>query len=609
MRGHRAAGLAAAIVLAAAPPARAQSAEVAAQIKLIDTQPADMDRATWKDKRRDAARKLGQSKDKRAVPALIKLAETETFDIIGEIAIEGLGNLGDPAAVPILQKIAGDGARDKSQRELAKKALGKLGAPAGTATTTGGTAATATGAATAGTTTGGAAATTGAAGAGATAAGASSVAGGSATASGSGAAGHADLGEPRGHASDSGLLGGGAAASELPALPALADDALAAYERITFAGGTANLSYDSVRKRTDGDADVAGQYQKRIEREAMAWGVDAGAHVVAGYINPDGAAESRGLELDLDADGEVRFYTGQLYGIGRAAADAQFNYVSDIDANNPNNTLKDTRFSGDLQIAIGGGYGRVLDVGAAIRVRRLGRTLEAARALGRPIDAATSRRLELTWWALRGERSTYRALVATVAILREAGVLLGEPDAGLSYEILNVLRDSQLYLRPSGLDVQLLFGEGYLKRPDQPPPTESGRVEQALAQVNYGAQLNDDKLELSGGGYARLRLFAPDGQPAPWAAGGTAQLRQFTYGEHGDPFGALDLSADLEISNDDLMNSKVGQRLTGQLGFTWWLNPASGFRLAANAGEDRGAVVLGLQLQATYGLLDGTFAR
>ena len=65
----------------------------------------------------------------------------------------------------------------------------------------------------------------------------------------------------------------------------------------------------------------------------------------------------------------------------------------------------------------------------------------------------------------------------------------------------------------------------------------------------------------------------------------------------------------LQISNDDLMNSQIGQRLTGQLGFTWWLNPASGVRLAATIGEDRGAIVFGAELTATYGLLDGTFAR
>jgi len=567
---------------AVATTARAQQADVAGQIKLIEAQPADMDRSTWKDKRREAARKLSQSRDKRALPVLIKLADSETFDIIGEIAIEGLGNLGDPGAAPTLQKIIADPARDKSQRELARKALAKLGAespapsrPAPIASSPGATPS-------------GTAATTGA------------------------AATPAETATPE-PAPHSGVatrdLGAGGALSDQPALPTVDDDALAAYERVTFAGGTANFGYDTTRKRVDFDADLAGQYQKRIEREAVAWGVNAGAHVVAGYIDPDGAAVSRGLQVDLTGDGEGRIYSGKLYGIARAALAGQLNYVSDVDANNPGNSLKDTRFTADLQAAIGAGYGRVVDVGAAIRVRRLSRTLDAARALGKPIDAVTTRRLQLTWWALRGERSTYRALVTTVAILREAGVLLGEPDAGLSYELLNVLRDSQLYLRPSGFDAQLLVGEGYLQRPAQPTPSESGRVEQLLAAASYGAQLDDDKLEISGGGYARLRLFAPDGTPAPWAAGASARVRRFAYGDHGDPLGAIDVSGDLRLSNDDLMNSQVGQRVTGQLGFTWWLNAASAFRLAANIGEDRGALFIGAELQATYGLLDGTFAR
>ncbi|HSD89313.1 MAG TPA: hypothetical protein VLB44_17410, partial [Kofleriaceae bacterium] len=80
--------------------AHAQPADVPTLIKLVETQPADMDRTQWKEKRRDAVKKLVQSKDKRAVPVLIKLADSETFDIIGEIAIEALGNLGDASAGP-----------------------------------------------------------------------------------------------------------------------------------------------------------------------------------------------------------------------------------------------------------------------------------------------------------------------------------------------------------------------------------------------------------------------------------------------------------------------------------------------------------------------------
>jgi hypothetical protein len=220
---------------------------------------------------------------------------------------------------------------------------------------------------------------------------------------------------------------------------------------------------------------------------------------------------------------------------------------------------------------------------------------------------ATSKKLQLTWWALRGERTTYRALVATVAVLREAGILLSEPDAGLSYEILNVLRDTWLYTRPSGLDLQVAFGEGYLDRPFN--NTASGRVEQLLALAGYGAQLDDDKLEITGNAYARYRLFAPDGQPSPWAAGASARMTRFTYGEHADPFGALDLGATVMLSSDDQMMSDKELRITGELGFSYWINQASGLRLAAQVTEDRGALFFGATLAATYGLLDGTFAR
>jgi len=274
-------------------------------------------------------------------------------------------------------------------------------------------------------------------------------------------------------------------------------------------------------------------------------------------------------------------------------------------------------FTADLQVALGGGYGRLIDLGGAIRVRRLARMLDDARALGKPIDAATSKKLQTTWWALRGERSSFRSLIATIAILREAGILLGEPNAVITYEILTVLRDTQLYMRPSGLDVQLVFGEGYLQRPDVDGDgncdglnnSQCGRVEQVIASAGYGAQLQDDKLELSGTGYARYRLFPGDMEPAPWALGATARMRRFTYGEHGDPFGALDLAGTVALSSDAEMMSDKALRIEGQAGFTYWINQASGIRLSGAFAEDAGEIYFWARLEATYGLLDGTYAR
>jgi HEAT repeats len=576
------------VALAIAGVAEAQPNDVPALIKLIENQPNDMDRTVWKEKRRDAAKKLAQSKDKRAVPTLMKLAEGETFDIIGEIAIEGLGNIGDPSAIPTLQKIANDQARDKGQRELARRSLAKLGTaeppPAGDKPPPGGDKPPPGG----------------------DKPGDKLLEGGDKKPPGGDKPG-GKLVE-----TDTGVHSGGKPSGELPAIPDLPDDTLAAYERVSLSGGSSSFSYDTVRKRYDFNADVAVNYARRIERPQLAWGYDFGLNLVAGYVNPDGRAQTRKIEFVGNADAEARFYAGNVYGIGRAVGVAQWDYLSVKDPNDASggSDFKDSRFNADVQVAVGGGFGRILDVGAAIRVRRLSRTLDAARALGKPIDAATAKKLQLTWWALRGERSTYPALVATVAILREAGILLGEPDAGLAYAIINVLRDTQLYQRPEGLDINVVFGEGYLKRPDNPmilPP--SGRYEQVIASAGYGQQLDEDKLELSGTGYARLRVFAPDMQPAPWAFGAIASMRRFTYGDHGDPFGMFDLTGEVGLSTDDLMMSTAQLRIAGSLGFTWWLNQASGFRLAASVMEDAGELFIGAQLQATYGLLDGTFAH
>ncbi len=614
-----------AAILAAGSVASAQVVDVAAQIKLIDAQRADLDRATWKDRRRDAARKLAQSKDKRAVAVLIKLADRETFDIIGEIAIEGLGNLGDQAAVPVLQKIANDAAREKPQRELAKKALGKLGAsttapknpPTGTPPTgTPPTSTPPTGTPPTGTPPTGTPPT-------------------DTPPTGTGDVGTGPISTTP--ETTNGALGaklGGDKASNLidkpaaglPALPSLPDDLLAGSERLTFVLGSALFNYDTVRERLSFDADVSGVFAKRIEREKMAWGVDVGAHVIAGLINPDGRAQSRGSLIQLTGNGEARFYNGKLYGIGKAALGTQITYISfkdDMDATQDNN---DTRFSADFQIALGAGFGRVVDVGSAIRVRRLARALDAARALGKPIGEEVSKKLQLTWWALRGERSQYRALTSTVAILREAGVLLVEPDAGLTFEILNVLRDTQLFQRPSGFDAQILFSEGYLKRPDdtdmddRPLSGEEGRVEQLLLAAGYGTQLADDTVEISGTGYARYRLFAPgegsgNDQPTPFFAGATARLRKFTYGEHGDQFGALDLLGDLRVSSDgdnvfDANDERdLGLRLSAQLGFTYFMNQASGVRVAGTFVADGGEFFLGASLSLTYGLLNSGYAN
>jgi hypothetical protein len=546
-----------ALVLALAGGAAAQGEDVPALIRLVEHQPAGMDRVTWKERRRDAAKKLGASGDRRAVPVLVALADRETFDIIGEIAIDGLGQLGDRSAVPVLQTIAGDPSRDVTQRDKARRALARLGARDAPAT------APATGA-----------------------------------------------DEP---APDPGLPPVdrfGAASPGGPTGPTWASDVLAATERLTFVAGTAGLAYDTTRKRLTLDLDAAGSFERSLDRERSAWRWGVDANLVGGAFNPEGPAKTTLVLGAVGGHGEFRAYGGsELYGVGFGRARLEGSRLSrTIDDGTETNA--DRWLALDAQIALGGGWGRVFEVGSRQRVARLAELLTRRRALGRPIDEGVARRLQSTWWALRGRLGGHRLLTATVAILRDAGVLLGEPDAGLAYELLQVLEDPAFDRRASGFDVQLAFGEGFLSRsraPDDLPGLDEGRLEQLLARARYVQQL-DLTSDVDVAGWARYRLFPPDGAPAPWALGGTARWRRFVYGEHLDPRGALDVGGQLALSSSGVEGVDRGLRIGAEVGWTVLWSRASSLRLAGGATFDSGEWFLGVRLHAAYGLLDAAFA-
>jgi hypothetical protein len=52
----------------------------------------------------------------------------------------------------------------------------------------------------------------------------------------------------------------------------------------------------------------------------------------------------------------------------------------------------------------------------------------------------------------------------------------------------------------------------------------------------------------------------------------------------------------------------LGLRLSGQVGFTYFMNQASGVRIAGTVAADAGELFLGASLSLTYGLLDSGYA-
>lgn len=580
----------AAVGFAVVAPARAQE-DVGALIAVIEKQPEGMDRATWKEKRREAARKLSAAGDKRAVPVLIRLAEGESFDIVGEIAIEGLGKLGDPSAVPALERIASDASRDRAQRELARKSLTRLGAkPGGAAPAPTPPAPTPTPPAP------------------------------TPTPPPAPTPPPPDdrVAQPDVDVRATPDVGDSLLGTRDPATvedaPQWDDDVLGASESLVFAAGAASLGYDTLRERTTFNLDAESHYARRLERERQAWGVTADADVIAGLFDPtaddDGEARSRMVIVDVAGGAEYRAYSGSgAYGVGQAALAGRMHYLSLVPAD-PMDAVRDVRITVDLGVALGGGYGRVLDHGPRMRVQQLASVLERRRALGRPIDDSLARKLQSTWWALRRDRTGYRQLTATVAILREAGVLLGEPDAGTTYELLEVMRDPSFAGRPDGLDVQVLVGESYLMRElryvDDAEPDE-GRVEMALVRARLARQLSLAS-DAAAGLEARYRILAPEDEPSPWQASLSGRWRRFVHGDHGELLGSADVGAAVLASDDDRDDTDLGMRLAVEAGWTWSLNRASSVRVAGTGVMESQELFLGVSLTASYGFLDGTFA-
>ncbi len=525
---------------------------------LIDTvrsRPAGTDRDVWREERREAARQLGGIGDKRAVPVLIDVVTTEQFDSVAQIAIVALGKLGDERAIPVLQGVAADSSRDRFVRNSAKDALRKLGAK--------------------------------------TESGASSSS--------------SETDESSLATTGLGAASPGLASSNTTVKLAkdFGDDMLAASDQLTFAVGESHLGYDSVSGETFLDGQASASYVRIREGQNLALRYEGRGDLVAGVINFEGSDSSGRIgTLNLAGSAEARFYSGNLFGIGIGSVLLGGDYlnIKRPAADNASNTY----LSGETALAIGGGYGRVLNVGERIRVQRLETVLRKHKLLGRSISPGVASEIMRAWWMMRSEVGYHDRLVATVKILRDAGALLSEPGASSSYAILQVLRDGQLNQRMSGYQAYAAVGESYLLR-DEELGLQDGRVESVFSKVSYGKQAKDGESELRVDGFARLRILAEDGISSPWAVGVNTNWRDFRYSKNSDPLGAMDVGLRLGASSEGADDSKIASLVAGSLGWLFVSNRATRFRLAGEVRYESSELFAGIVFQGQYGLLDVSY--
>lgn len=553
------------IVLAAlAAPATAQGDPVEQLIALLGSKPQGMGSDEWRVKRREAAIELGRRGDRRAVPALIQVIETEEFDIVVEHAIDALAKIGDQRAVPVLQKVAGDSDRDADARRKARAALDKLGASAAGPTR-------------------------------------------DPDPKDDGDAG----GLPRGLGDR--VLGGGAAGSgrvELPDAPAFPADTLAASERLIFGIGELTLSYDTIREIPALAGDATAAYERIRERERYGLDLAVNAGITGGSIDfpgPDNG--SRTLALDVRARGEARaYFGGPIFAMAALALGTAATLVKIARPAGEGDDTSEVRLGLDGTLTVGAGYGRVLERGAEIRLRRIELALREARMLGRPITASLAEKILAVWWSLRGEISAHKQLIATISLLRDAGVLLETPDPTTTYKILRILEDGQLAVRPNGLQIAVGISETGLTR-DITLDLEEGRVENVIARARFGSQRRDGLQELIGEAAARYRILAneDDGDPTPWLAVASAAFRRYMYTDTFDPIGALEIGAEVGASDDGFDDSPIASRVAGRIGWLFAFSRFSRVRIAGDVALESGELFVGASLTAAYGFLDVSF--
>jgi hypothetical protein len=574
--------------------ARARAESVDQLITLLDKKPAGMNDDVWREKRREAARELGRMNDKKAVPALIRVVETEKFDAVAEIAIDSLARLGDKRAVEPLRKVSQDASRDKFMRDAAANALRRLGQapPEGAPEpepepepepqpTPGG------------------------------------------TGPGKGPVTTPTPNQPPGPApqpppepevepepDDEDL-----SPPEGPGFPA---DVLAAFDRWTFAIGSLALAYDSVQKRPYLAGAASARWQLGREKPGFGWSLDTGAAFAGGAQDRDRSmadTSSIAMDFQLGTHAEGRFYLGTPGAIF-AGVDAALGLgltAAKIETNTPMNMdYEDFAPEMAVNLGVGVGYGRILDVGVTMRLRRVEAVLRRARLLGRPVNPDVARRIFSAWWALSGEIGVRHRLVATIQLLRDAGVLLSDPPPAVTYEILRVLEDGQLDLRFEGMELRAGVGETFVYHDPIPQADdlELERIETAYHRGLYGKQLAGGSNEIIGATQAVYRL---SGDPGFWSAQAEVVWRRFFYGSAWDPRGALQLGVTLGLSDLNTEDSEdpavgPGTRLAGTLGYLWLANRASRTLLAADLSIEGDLFFVGARLEFNYGLLDSVLA-
>lgn len=551
-------------------------------IELLRARPTGMDEAEWRKKRREVAAELGESRSKKSVDALIEIVETERFDAVLSIAIQGLAKQGDPRAIPALQSVYRDRSLDTFIREEAAKAIIALGGrPQEDARLVGGTA---------------------------------------------------------------GPTGGGTVALEGPQLGTMGaasvadDDEIVSLEedkklpenlrardwQLAFVLGSLDLSVNTLVTQQPLMADAGVGALAAYVDERHRWGWTARGNLGVRIRNGDNTSTPSAAGGD---DGDVLFIHQDLRGVGEAHvyfgktdvhAFAEVGLsqrvthlgIEDIEGGSNEETLTDTRFAMDVIPAAGLGWGRFLNAGGDLMVDAIVAALEAENILAKPLDDAARAAIQDAVFRRSNSWSAYPRLAATLSVLETGGFLARPPGPRLVHRLRSILEDPSYAERMRGIRVRAGFLYGAPIAQNDFFRRGGDAVGAPFVQFDAGFQLDLERQVTAdarfwydvigdqgftsdaGATYTRFLHTRYDDYAGKWFAGVRGGASRRTY---------PDLPDDLDIG--------LGFRAIGLAGYAYGFRRGSEIAVAANAGVDSGAFIAGAGLAFRLGIGRGSVLR
>jgi HEAT repeats len=545
-------------------------------LRVLKKRPRRMTRETWLEQRREAARELGRLKDKRAVLVLLKIIKKERFDVILEISIDALGEIGDKRAVDPLKKLLNDPSLDSYVRDAVAGSLKKLGVGSGKP------------------------------GLGdPTRPGPGHKPGGKRPTSKPVSANPEPL-PPDEDKTDLALrlAREGSPFGDLPPMDLkLEADLLARTDFWRLVAGNASVLHDgNADDLTSAGLAAFTHYFRQLEKKTYGYTIDGRIDVGFNLTDTGSRDASWTLGQAAQVNPELRFYPfrrdlpllfGQVSGgVGYSLALSKTSTALE-------NRLA---FAGNASVAMGPGYGRMLNSGPKLRLKRLQYHMKQAGLLSDDIDKAVGDQILQAWYKLRNEIGTFKHLGYTLDILRKAGLLAADSiNPAVAYKLIRILDDPNLDMRQSGMMFRL--GYGYAR--SMILDADDYDMAFLYATGEYRYQKVKRSFE------ARMRfLWEMYNDPDSYNLELEAVYSHHFYNTHLDSLGALSALVNGGFSKQPgraVEEGSLGFQILAGGAYTRYFNRGTLVRAALKGGIRSGAPLIMFTLEAEYGLSTGSF--